>query len=497
MKLRVLSILVMASLTQACSMVPYEVEVKRVNETIEQTIERGKQLNSERPAFQVHQGYYLGSGDSVTIPSNELLPPVFSKSIVISSRAITLKEAVSVITEQYGIQVNIQDDASMESSEEVEGDNPMVNEVIDKRESINYIGDVAGLADNLAALFDLSWRYKNGRIEFYSWETQSFMLALPSEKVNSIVTFENVGANGVKDHVIVAESEADNIEELSGTIDDMLSENGRSSYSSSSGMITVTDTPTVISQVADLVDTYNKVMMRQVSIEVNVYNVTTDKLSGGGVDLSLAFTGSSTLGAGTLSPASVLPAAGIGGASAVLLSGSFANSSFVANALNNVGKVALSTTGSGVILNNQTMPIQNTKTTGYLKSISTTSTVNAGVETELESDTVDTGFAMTVTPRIMNDKSVILSYGMSLSSLDSLKPVSTNGQSIQTPEISAMKTMQRVSVKSGNTLVLTGFSSDRVATDESTGVTGSSKSGAQEKTVTVVAITVNEVNGAQ
>jgi type IVB pilus formation R64 PilN family outer membrane protein len=118
------------------------------------------------------------------------------------------------------------------------------------------------------------------------------------------------------------------------------------------------------------------------------------------------------------------------------------------------------TSASVTTLNNQPVPVQVATQQGYLASISTTNTANVGSQTSLTPGTVTTGFNMTLLPHVLDDGTVLMQFYTNLSSLIALQPVSSGGSNpltIQTPEIDTRNFLQRVAMKSGATLVISGY----------------------------------------
>ena len=116
------------------------------------------------------------------------------------------------------------------------------------------------------------------------------------------------------------------------------------------------------------------------------------------------------------------------------------------------------TSSSVTTLNSQPVPVQVARQTGYLQSISTTTTGTSGTtQTSLTPGTVTTGFNMNLVPAIYEDGRMLLQYAISISDLAGLTSVASNGQTIQVPEINTRNFLQRVGIKSGQTLILSGF----------------------------------------
>jgi type IVB pilus formation R64 PilN family outer membrane protein len=112
-------------------------------------------------------------------------------------------------------------------------------------------------------------------------------------------------------------------------------------------------------------------------------------------------------------------------------------------------------------LNHQPVPVQVARQTSYLKSSQTTISANVGSTTSLTPGIVTSGFTMMVLPNVMDNGTVMLQFSTDISTLRRINIVSStsgpNGSQIQTPEIDTRNFLQRVAMKSGQTLVVSGF----------------------------------------
>ncbi|EGF32282.1 Lipoprotein [Oxalobacteraceae bacterium IMCC9480] len=134
-----------------------------------------------------------------------------------------------------------------------------------------------------------------------------------------------------------------------------------------------------------------------------------------------------------------------------------AGSAMMIEALSEQGRVRRETSASVVTLNNQPVPVQVAKQTSYLKSSQTTQVPNVGSTTTLTPGTITTGFNMSILPNVLNNGTVLLQFSTDISSLRSLRTVSSSTASIETPETETRNFLQRVAMKSNETLIISGF----------------------------------------
>ena len=143
----------------------------------------------------------------------------------------------------------------------------------------------------------------------------------------------------------------------------------------------------------------------------------------------------------------------------------------------------------------------STNTQSYLKQITpaiTTSTSGATVvgQPGLIPGEINTGFTMLLLPIVLDSNHVLMQCGINLSSLKELTTFSSGAgtaqQSLQQPNIATFTTQQKMLVKSGDTIVLSGFENESTETRESDFVRKTmpgTKDNTRSKTTLVVLIT--------
>ena len=121
-------------------------------------------------------------------------------------------------------------------------------------------------------------------------------------------------------------------------------------------------------------------------------------------------------------------------------------------------------------MNNKPAPIQVVKKQNYISEYTKTNNGTVGGEaswdTTVETDEIETGFTLDVLPRIMDHGRLMMLFSLSLSDLLSLESVyldsSEESGYIQNPVIEERGFSQEVALKSGETLILSGY--ERVET---------------------------------
>jgi type IVB pilus formation R64 PilN family outer membrane protein len=380
-------------------------------------------------------------------------------------------------------------------------------------------GNFKGLLDMAAARFGVHWKYADGTINFYHTDSRTFQInAIPGDSsltatINSGATSTGgvTGAPGGGGATGISANNSQNTAvasklsvytSIESSIKAMLSAYGKVVASPATGSITVVDTPDTLERIASFIDNENKSLSRQVMINVTVLSVNLSDADEYGINWDLVYNGLKLKygikNSVAASPNAVGFSAGILGTSGSSLSGT----SLLINALSEQGKVRRQTTASVVTLNNQPVPVQVAKQTSYLQSSQTTVTALVGTSTTLTPGTVTSGFNMSILPHILANGTVMLQFSTDISALRQIRTVSSNGTSIESPELDTRNFLQRVAMKSNETLIISGFEQ----TDENLGkqgvgipenfLFGGALKARAEKEVIVVLITPSVMSGS-
>ncbi|MGF7187380.1 type IVB pilus formation R64 PilN family outer membrane protein [Robbsia andropogonis] len=401
-------------------------------------------------------------------------------------------------------------------------------------------GDLQGLLDAAATRFGLSWKYADGAVVFYLTDTRTFQVdAIPGDaSINANVMSgassdsgggngaggnsgsggygsggamtSGSGGNGNGQSSVTSNNTANTVvnstlsvySSLRASIQAMLSRRGTVVTSPATGTITVTDTPDVLARVGSFMDEANQSLSKQVLINVTVLSVTLSSEDNYGINwnavyqaLGSAFSLSGGFASTVSNPVSL-------SANVISPRSRASGTASMISALSQQGKVRRKTSASITTLNNQPVPVQVATQQGYLASVSTTATLNVGTQTSLTPGTVTTGFNMTLLPHVLDDGTVLMQFYTNISSLSSLTTVSSGNEQIQTPEVATRNFLQRVSMKSGETLVLSGYEgTDDNLTRQGVGrpenyALGGGYDASRSREVIVILITPVTMNGA-
>lgn len=491
MRKTLIALLLIASVLSGCALnTPNEPQTRIQHQAtkLKQTV--------QPQTVQVIQQAYLGA-DPVKIDRGAALPFIFSKKITLRTRG-TLPELVNAVQNivPLGIKYSVDDKAQPNSKEGI------VKQP--KRMSLVYHGTVENLLNTIGQHFGQSWEYENGIVEFSYLRVKTFTLFTSPSEVGFEGTITNnteskssdsgnaasaSGSSSQTSQTSKSRYKTDAWTECKKGVESMLSKRGSVSMSKSSGTITVTDTAPSLRRIEKYIDSINAKLGKQVALSVHVWALELSDNTDTGINLKVLLEGSGIkLASSVVNPYQVLD--GAGSLTATILGNSQLNGSeAVLRALKKKGRTTLLTSGSGISMNNQTLPVQVDRRIAYLAGTKVTTT-NDTSSTELTAGEVSPGFAMAVIPHILDRRRVILQCNVSLSSLDKLTEFKSGDQTIQLPQLSTRSFAQQISMNMGQTLVLAGFEQEKGTESEGVNILSAGQSSQREKRIIVITIDV-------
>lgn len=357
---------------------------------------------------------------------------------------------------------------------------------------LRWQGPLGGLLDNITARTGLSWRTDHGAVVFYLTETRTFQFAFLNTRVNSNASVSSgstssmgtSGGSGGGDNSVSGDSSSsqktttlqdrDAYEDIRKTMETILTpEKGRYWLSESTGVLTVTDTPQVLETVSHYVDEQNREMNRQVQLSVKVLSVSNTRNEQFGIDWSLVYKSLQQVGATLNNAGGDIAGATSAGVSILdTATGSaarFSGSSLLIKALSEQGDISVVTSQDSTVTNLTPVPIQMADQTVYVAGSATTTTTDVGATTTLTPGMITTGFNMTLLPLIRQAGDVQLQVNFNLSDPPAIRSfTSKDGNSyIEMPYTKLRSLSQKVNLRAGQSLVLTGFSQDNTSVRKS------------------------------
>lgn len=363
-------------------------------------------------------------------------------------------------------------------------------------------GPLPRVLNAISSQLGISWRYEptEDRVEFYRLDQKNFQIFYPGESETTV----GVGGSGGSDNVINQRSEfrfdGGSWEEITDAIEVMLSPFGRAVVVKSTGNVVITDTPKSIKAIEKYISDVNDIYGRQVYLQIQTASVTLEASNDFNITwnniLNVVNSGEFSVGLDS----TTVPTSGIPTAANVIRN---ANGASMALELLATQANSTETNEQAVTtLSNQPASLKVLADTGYISGISQqNATVGAdNIISDVETDTVQTGFDATLLPRVVNKNSLQLQVAIELSG--NLSLVNFDETLVQTPALDRNTVVQRAWLKSGETWVIAAFNSNK-ATDDETGVgssgfwgLGGGTSKTKEEKVLLILITPHIQDGA-
>ena len=363
-------------------------------------------------------------------------------------------------------------------------DSQVASDKLKKTMNIAYTGKLSGLLSQVATDLDLLWYYDKTSIVFYETETKTFTLYALGTDVSYQSSVQTDDGNQV-----FLESTLKEWDEVESTIASIVgkSENANFNVSRSLGTITVTAPPSVLNRVGDYIARQNRRLSQLVTIDVKVLQVSISNDSAFGLNLAAAINSASGLNIVAnpknnlaTTEASSMNIAVLSNAASALtgmthteggntVSGAYtqdqinngslsgmAGSTALIEALAKQGKVSLVTNVGVTTRNNRVAPVNNTKTTGYIKRFESRNFTTVESST-VDQDSLETGFSMQLLPNVLENGKILLLFRMSVRELLKMSSQTIGEVTLQLPEVEERGFMQEVIMESGQMLVVSGF----------------------------------------
>jgi type IVB pilus formation R64 PilN family outer membrane protein len=337
-----------------------------------------------------------------------------------------------------------------------------------------FRGSLESALDLMSSKANVSWKWNGNSVEVYRFETKTYNIAALAGKTNSNSSVAIQGDSGTGDATsgnvgnkstagVNRSTDLNSWEDVRSYLLSMLSPSGSLAVMESAGIVTVKDTPAVQLHIAKAIKDLNTVIGQQIFMDVNIYAVTLNDEDNYSLNWNVAW---QSMGQNFgLNIANSAPSVAGGNAiSANIVRGPFTGSSVMFQALSSLGKTAVVNNFSFSTLNGQPTPVGNNRKISYVQSITAGKqlTGEAPPPPTITPGVVYQGIGMSVTPRLQQgtDK-LLLEYSLSLNDVENIESFTTgtgpSAQTIQLPTTTVKNILQRASLRSGQTLVLSGF----------------------------------------
>ena len=464
---------------------------------------------ADTDVIRVKDDIWLGDVSDIEYEGDKPLPNYLETPdgvTLVSNRPITLYEIGNMISQITSIKTRFAPQLEGAAKAAADRNAPTVNKVGSKwsdtsRMLVSYKGSLSGLLDEVCSYFGVWWKYENGEIYIYKYTTKTFTLyTLPTAPSMTASVSSSSGGGSITNGL----SNIDLWANIVSAVKSMLGNGSNLVTDQMNGTLTVTATPTEIKKVAKYVHEQNVRLSRQVAISVKVFEVAINEERGFGFDLDVAFK-DRTLKGGNISLGEMLNPAGLGedqvnsSLSMKIVSGDVSVNSAI-ESLARQGTTSLVTSGTVTTMNNKPAPIQVVQKQNYVSEI--TKTQNGSGDTgnydiSVTTEELETGFTMDVLPRIMEHGRLMVLFSLNLSNLVKMEKteVSKDGEFVQNPNTTERGFSQEISLKSGDTLILSGYETvDNNLTKEGTGAINNTALGGHQylkknRTVLVIMLT--------
>lgn len=366
--------------------------------------------------------------------------------------------------------------------------------------------------DDVARQAGASWRPVAAGAEFYRVETRVFELnAIPQSASTSSSLGRQGGSNSQFDSQSKSSFELKDQNVINGiqkSVEAMLTLGGKMTMSAETQTLVVTDTSEAMQRISAYVKEQNKTVGRRVRLLVEAIEVVAKDGNELGVDWSLVYA-TANRALSLTSPRSLVGAQA-GGFGQTRTTGSYANSSLVIQALNEVGRV----------VNRRSFPVMTTSgrpitqalrtTFNYVDQVQATAIASSVISTQAQSPTVTqkdetVGTFLTLVPTAKADGTIFLSVSFDVTSAEPLRPFTVgsgaSAVTVQQKTINGTGTIQEVPIRSGRTEVIGGVeilnsqSTSRRLGDGVPMVLGGSDSASSTRSVLVILVTAVSEEG--
>lgn len=343
---------------------------------------------------------------------------------------------------------------------------------------VRYSGRLSGLLESLTGSMGLSWKYDpvfNG-IKIFYLDTRHFPVyafnnstkfkSEVSSGMSSSAGTSGSGGGGGEDSGVSGDSGSDQstLVEMSSKLTEDIEKNIRSmlslnqmSFSKATGVITITDRPEVLDRVQAYLDTENESITKQILINVEVISVSLTDKDQLAIDWDLVYKSADW----EFGLANTFPGISGGGSSSIGIidtaNSPWAGSKAIIQALSEQGRVSSHKAPSVTTLNLQAAPVQIGKVKGYLASSQTTQSANVGSSTALMPGSITSGFNMSLVPMVLPEKQLLMQLAINMSGDPTFETIESGDSMIQNPSYDLQIFNQSVKLRSGQTLVLSGF----------------------------------------
>ena len=447
-------IIILSLIMQSCSNHPIHQLVTASQDKANNKIEQAKQQYYAKPANVIYLEHPPANLSPIALAGD---PDWFSelRNPVISG----MEFGIAVRTLFEGLPVSMGFDHDVDQSVRI---------------SVYHDGTIRSWLDNLALASGYAYKINDNHISWHRMMTASFDIMAISGSKNHLVGSSSGGGSAGQGAGGSSGASTDEFSNNQGTLSiwqdltemltSLVSEEGTFFVSEANTSITVKDFPENVRSIASVIDEFNQRLSAQVVLDVQILSVTLEEDRADGIDWNLVKTNTDTtldFSHGLNESDDIETTTGIPTKFSVIVpDGSrsyFTGSDVLIEALELQGDVSVVTSPRAVTLNNEVAEIRINLNTTYLASSSTTISDDL-FETELTPDVAIDGFTMYLLPKIdVPNREVYLQLSTTVAELQKLSKIESGRSLIQMPKIQDSKVNTRARLKSGETLLISGY----------------------------------------
>lgn len=490
---------VLISLLTACSSVEKRFEDKPVREKIEEakkhnpfpemTFEK-KNANKQNP-INIIEGYYFGIEEiDISIEGglddefdikfkkrgvNNLLQDIekgLGLPIIVDRTALFDATGIPKFYRAEAKRAMLQQAADKKNAKKIDPEEPFTI-------SLDYTGTKRGFLDYFCFKVDCGWWVESGTIFISDLSKKTWSIPLlsgqqgVSSQLSNTTSSGSSGGSSSSDgssisgtggQSVSSQINLDVFKSIREGVKNMLSAKGTLNLSDSFGILTVKDRPDNIKAI----DTYVKKVIEKMSIQVafNVHILTIEKTNtdNRGIKWDLVNNALGDFGLDANIRSSISADNGHDLAVTVIDSvDDWTGSSAVVQSLSSQVNVIKENKYGGITINHTPLPIQVTRDAPFMTvSTSTTANSNGTLLQDFEVVKETIGISMSLLPVVVSDDEVLVHFNLTDSTLVDERTFDFGESGSTTvPVLDSRNFIQRVKLKSGQTLVLTGFSQNQ------------------------------------
>lgn len=459
-------------------------------------VRHGKDGQGLKP-FSAVPGNYIETHRISLESGHSALP---GKTLTFKESGVYLADIGDKISRATGIQVRFAPDLAKRK------------DIVNSTMNLRHSGELSELLNLVASFYNIHWEYVRGSNEilFFYQKTKSYTLTafladmnVQTSLTNKADTSGNAassggsttgGSSGTNEQTVQTRARTEPWTEIVQNISRMISRDGSVVAAKAAGTVTVTDSPVVLARIDEYMRTLNNKLSRQIAINISIWNYRMEDESKVSAGINGIFDDGITKVLFGNTPGQMVSTSGSFVAGVLTGANSrWTGSTGVLEAMKEKGRATLATTISGITMNNQPLPLLDLKRTSYLASASTTMN-SENAETSLIPGQIVSGLSALVTPHIQPNDIIDLDYDMTYSVIDDIQTIEAGNSKIQVPEVSSRSMKQRFQVRTGSTVVISGYASEKNMDNSGFGILNGLFKTKKEREYIVIFIDVSEMS---